>query len=931
MALKVVVYLILIPKKSNKGLIKVLMTLAFIYTKIKKNKITSSFLSNCLVFLFAHAFIYCFFSLSSFAQIDEKSPFYHLEKGNYNQAIRYAQAALENTNSDLERGQLLIIISRAYRYQDDYSTALNYAVQATTQFDRVENKKDEALLGKAEVFTEIGLLYQNWFSYDKAIENFEKAKQIYQDHLKPKEAVELDRKIAHNQFLNGDYKKSEENYLKILEEDKKTKNKELISFSLGKLAIVSKASNPNNSLNYSIEKYNLEVEKGNNPEQIAFAANNIGYLYRQLEKEKEAVSYFEKALVALQGIDKKDEIILNNLGVTYTALKKYPLAQQYYEEALKINQTKNNNVAIADSYNYLGVNEYLAAHAQEARAKVEKAITISEKNNLQQSLADSYLLLSKIGEYEGDFRQAQEAFKKYTDIKAKLEKEATREKEALQRQRTEAERQENQLVQSENDREQERLRLEKIQSESEKQAKENQLLKSENELQQSQTKNALLQARQTQQVLLLTKNELEAAKRREEIQLLENERQANSAQLREQTLQVEQQKKEKELLKNRNKLQELETEKERLEASKQKSSKYIAYLIAVAATVLFGFALIAFVQNKKKNKKIETQNKVLEQQQQEISIKNDYLQASEEELRQNSEELQTTNEQLILVKMSIEEKNLALGASLSELENQKEIIEKKNHDITSSINYARRIQTAMLPDLNKVKQALPESFIFFKPRDIVSGDFYWFSQISEQKSVIAACDCTGHGVPGAFMSLIGNDVLNETVNARDIHDPEKILHNLHEGVINALNQRATDNRDGMDMTLCVIDKENKKVHFAGAKSEVVYIQNGKPDQLKGGKMPIGGERLDIERTFNNQTVDVTVPTTFYMFSDGFQDQFGGDKGRKYMKKQFREFLVEIHNQPFDEQERILKLEFDAWLGERYNQIDDVLVIGFKVD
>jgi len=906
------------------------MRIAFFTTKIKNNEITYPHKSSCLIFSFISIFIYCFFSLSVVAQIDENSPFYHLEKGNYNQAIRHAQTALENTTDALGRGQLLTVISRAYRYQEDYSTALTYAVQATTQFDRVEKDKEKAALGKAEIFIEIGILYQNWLSYDKAIENFEKAKQIYKANQKDKEVIELNRKIAHNQFLNGEYEKSKNNYVKLLEEDKKTGDKVLISFSLGKLAIVSRINNPENSLKYSIEKYNLEVEKGNNYEQVAFAANSIGYLYRQLGKEKEAISYFEKALEALKKIDKKDEIVLNNLGVTYTALKKYPAAQAQYQKALEINQSKNNVAAIADSYNYLGANEYLAAHDQEAREQVGKAIAIAQKNNQQQALADSYLLLSKIWEYEGDFRQSQEAFKKYTDIKNRLEKEATKQKEELQRQRTDAERQETQLVQYENEREQERLRLEKARSEAEKQAKENELLKSENELRQSETQNAILQREQTQQALLLAKNELDAAKRKEDIQRLEIERQKNNAKLREQALEAEQQKKEKQLLEQQNKFKDLETEKQRLEAARQKSSKYIAYLIAVAAIILFGFALFAFIQNKKKNKKIEAQNALLENQKKEITQKHEELQASEEELRQNSEELQTTNEQLTLVKMNIEEKNLALGASLVELENQKEIIEKKNHDITSSINYAKRIQTAMLPDLARVKKALPESFVFFQPRDIVSGDFYWFSQVSEKKCIIAACDCTGHGVPGAFMSLIGNDVLNETVNARDIHEPDKILHSLHMGVVNALNQRATDNRDGMDMTLCVIDKENKQVHFAGAKNEVVYIQNEEVMQLKGDKMPIGGERLDVERFFHKQTVDIIAPTTFYMFSDGFQDQFGGDRGRKYMKKRFREFLVEIHNQPFEEQEQILKLEFQSWLAGEYSQIDDVLVIGFKV-
>ncbi|WP_291727773.1 tetratricopeptide repeat protein [Bernardetia sp.] len=907
------------------------MRIALLFTRIKNTNITHSPISNFLCSALVCLFIYCFFSLSVVAQVDKDSPFYHLEKGNYQQAISNATTALENTKDAFQKGQLLTVMARAYRYQGDYSKALVYAVQANTQFDRMAEKDEKkSELGKAEVFTEIGLLYQNWLTYDKAIENFDKAKQLYKANQKEKEITELNRKIAHNQFLNGEYEKAEKNYLALLEEDKKTGDKGLISFSLGKLAIVSRNHSLENALKYSIEKYNLEVEKGNNPEQIAFAANSIGYLYRQLEKEKEAVEYFEKALEALQKIDKKDEIVLNNLGVTYTSLKRFSAAKEQYEKALDINLDKNNSSAIAESYNYLGANEYLAAHAQEARVQVGKAITIAQKNNDKQSLAESYLLLSKIWEYEGDFRQSQEAFKKYTSIKTELEKEANKRKEELQKQRVEAERQETQLVQYENEREQERLRLEKVQSEAEKQAKENELLKSENELRQSEIKNARLQQEQTQQALLLAKNKLDAAQRQEEIQRLENERQKSAAELREQTLQAEQQKKEKELLEQKNKLQELETEKERIEKEKQQSSKYIAYLIAIAAIVLFAFALFAFLQNKKKNKKIEAQNALLENQKKEIIQKHEELQASEEELRQNSEELQTTNEQLTLVKMSIEEKNLALGASLVELENQKEIIEKKNHDITSSINYAKRIQVAMLPDLDKIKEALPQSFVFFQPRDIVSGDFYWFSQVSDKKCVIAACDCTGHGVPGAFMSLIGNDVLNETVNARNVHEADKILHDLHSGVVNALNQRATDNRDGMDMTLCVVDKENKQVHFAGAKNEVVYIQNGEVGRLKGDKMPIGGERLDVERFFHKETVDISSPTIFYMFSDGFQDQFGGDKGRKYMKKRFREFLVEIHNQPFEEQERILKLEFDAWLSGKYQQVDDVLVIGFKV-
>ena len=364
---------------------------------IKDNEITY-FVKNRTAFAFIpiYFFLYFLFCFSILAQVDENSPAYHLEKGNYNQAIQHAQMALRNNKDAFQRGQLLTLISRAFRYQQDYSMALSYAIQATTQFDRVEQEREKATLGKAEVFTEIGMLYQNWLSYDKAIENFEKAKQIYKTNQKEREVIELNRKIAHNQFLNGDYEKSEKSYAKLLEEDRKTGDQDLISFSLGKLAIVSRVNNPENSLNYAIEKYNLEAKKGNNFEQVAFAANSIGYLCRQVGQEQKAISYFEKALEALNKINIKDKIILNNLGVTYTALKKYDAAKQYYEEALKINRSKKDIVAIVEFYNYLGANEYLAAHAQEARVQVEKAISIAEKENQQQTLADSYLLLSKI-------------------------------------------------------------------------------------------------------------------------------------------------------------------------------------------------------------------------------------------------------------------------------------------------------------------------------------------------------------------------------------------------------------------------------------------------------------------------------------------------------------------------------------------------------
>jgi GAF domain-containing protein len=286
----------------------------------------------------------------------------------------------------------------------------------------------------------------------------------------------------------------------------------------------------------------------------------------------------------------------------------------------------------------------------------------------------------------------------------------------------------------------------------------------------------------------------------------------------------------------------------------------------------------------------------------------------------------------------------------------KAIIEKKNEDITSSINYAKRIQDASLPRMEKIKKMLPQSFLLFKPREIVSGDFYWCTQTEpkpiydevteyEQKRqtvigfepakvLITAVDCTGHGVPGAFMSLIGNNLLNEIVFSKGITSPEIILQELHKGVRNALQQAETDNKDGMDMALCVVDAENKIVEYAGAKNPLIYIQNGQLFEIKADKMPIGGSQKEKERTFTKHTIHINTPTTFYVFTDGFQDQFGGPDGRKFMIKYMKELFLEIHNKPMEEQHSVLKHAIEEWMTyhphEPQRQIDDILVISFKV-
>jgi serine phosphatase RsbU (regulator of sigma subunit)/ABC-type amino acid transport substrate-binding protein len=283
-------------------------------------------------------------------------------------------------------------------------------------------------------------------------------------------------------------------------------------------------------------------------------------------------------------------------------------------------------------------------------------------------------------------------------------------------------------------------------------------------------------------------------------------------------------------------------------------------------------------------------------------------------------------------------RNLAIYATIAiqnaqvlrQVEDQKKEIELQKNDITASIDYARQIQDAMLPTSENIQQYLPESFVLFKPRDIVSGDFYYFStNTTNHKMVLAAVDCTGHGVPGAFMSLIGNDILNGIVEQEGITKADIVLNKLHRGVRNSLNQYNSSNRDGMDISLCVIDKQANTVEFAGAMNSLVYIQNGELKRLIGDKVPIGGEQREVNRKFYSHTIDISIPTTLYLYSDGYQDQFGGKDNRKFMAPRFRELLHSIHQKPMTEQKTMLESTLDNWQQDN-EQLDDILVIGVQV-
>ncbi len=289
--------------------------------------------------------------------------------------------------------------------------------------------------------------------------------------------------------------------------------------------------------------------------------------------------------------------------------------------------------------------------------------------------------------------------------------------------------------------------------------------------------------------------------------------------------------------------------------------------------------------------------------------------------------------QLIEEKRILEEKvrqrTAKIEAQKEELATQNEKIAEQHKNITDSIYYAQRIQRAILPPIEQIAEVVDDYFVLYRPRDIVSGDYYWATRINHL-TIIVAADCTGHGVPGAFMSMLGIAFLNEIVNKEAIVKPDMILNRLREQVIKQLHQtgKEGESKDGMDVSLYVIDHNIMKLQFAGAYNPLYIIRNNDVITLKADRMPIG-YYIKKDEPFTMQEIELKKGDCLYNSSDGYPDQFGGEDGRKFMSKNFRELLLEVHQKPMSEQKEILNQRIDKWRGN-IEQIDDIIVIGVRV-
>ncbi|MCU0444099.1 MAG: SpoIIE family protein phosphatase [Microscillaceae bacterium] len=331
--------------------------------------------------------------------------------------------------------------------------------------------------------------------------------------------------------------------------------------------------------------------------------------------------------------------------------------------------------------------------------------------------------------------------------------------------------------------------------------------------------------------------------------------------------------------------------------------------ISLIGSMMF-FALRYFIIINRKDK---TMNQVLEQQKIEFKEKNEEITAYAEQIQAQNRMIQSINDIL---------------------DRQKKILEHKNTAWTESINYAQRIQRAAFMNPLELEEYFKDGFIFFKPKDIVSGDFYWFTEVEKNNSIykiLVVADCTGHGVPAALMTLMGQDFLEKAVLFKKIVSPARILYELESKVATRLNSNNTHNPidDGMDIGVLMIDETNQKIVFAGAKSDLWYTQDGELLELRGSLYPIGGTQYRTTKVFEEKILPLTAGTRFYLTTDGFKDQFGGHFNKKYLKRRLKELIHTHAHLDFNTQKVKIATEFEEWQGLNI-QTDDVLVVGLEV-
>lgn len=956
-----------------------------------------------------------------------------LDEGSYEKASERASKAFtiaNKTELSIYKGESLLLLGSTFHARKEYATALDFYLQASSTFEETNNTD---CLHK--IYYRIGLLYKDWEVYEKAIEYFNRS-LMYNDPSSTKSSLTTIQQLAEVNNKLKHYDDALKHYQQLLNQCKKTEDfncqkKFLLEISTTYLA----AGKHEMALQTNLRLLDIEL-LSNDTASLAQTYNNIGFLYRYLNKPEKSLTYFKKS-ISLDSADSESTqkaVTLTNMGVIFQNLEKHEQSLTHFHEAIVIWEAHHNANEISRLYNYIASVHLSKENLEVAKEHLRKAIHLAEESQSGEVLIDSYKLMSDIYKKSGHYKKSYFYFNQYVTLKDSfLAKQISAQEEMLSRQ-YEIEKKEQELKLMSVDKQVQNLNLKKLTADAQKKEKELELLKREKELQASTLQNEKLEKAKTEQSLMIAEQNLLNAQRAKQIALLEKAKQQKEFELKNKELEEERKKDRIRKLELEQKIQK----EQLIDASNRQ--RYLTSILGLAGVVIL-LIVLGFFANRRANRKLKEANLAISTQKKQVETAYENLTTlSEIGQRITStlhfEELMTTisqnlnklmpfstfgiavvtnqgnnlrfnviknnkslypfdlpvnqvthpaakafsdcesillheqtingseafegnrsaiyepliidNQAIGIVTIQNDQSNsysniqrrlfssIASYTSIA-LDNGKayNIIHQKNNHITASIRYAKRIQTAILPDNQAIETLFPESFIIYKPKDIVSGDFYWFSEIESEHAAsgsyqfVAVVDCTGHGVPGAFMSMIGNTLLNELINQKGILEPSSILHQLDLGVKNAVQNQQSNANDGMDICLCRIEKlPNNKVNivFAGAKRPL-YIHN------KEGLKTINGDRLSIGSThksgnFHCKTTQVNQGDMLYLLTDGYIDQANPQRKRLGTER-FHQLLKQHAQLSIQKQKEAFET---ALLEHQQNadQRDDITLVGLKL-
>ena len=743
---------------------------------------------------------------------------------------------------------------------------------ALTQELRSWAQKSKYLLGEGVAALGEAVRWRSQGQYDSALSRAQTALRIFQEKERSDYEGKTQNLIGVIHYAQGQYAEALEAYQKALALYEHTGDSWRMATCYNSIGNIHADQGRYAEALESYQKALTILERIGNQEGMATLYNNIGTIYEGQRRYTEALEAYQKALAIRERIGDQQGIATcrNNIGNIYLAQGRYAQALEAYQKALAIYEHLGNQQRIAVCYQNISsiyIEQQQYAKALEA---LQKALAIQERINDQQRIVISYINIGNLYQAQGLYPIARSYFQKALPIAQSL---------GLQDE------------------------LDDIY------------------LNLAQTDSALAASGLT--------HLWKSAYLHHRLYAAYKDSVRNEESIRKQAQLESQYEYDKKIS-----LLKAQQEKERAlaQAQFQRQKAERNALLAILAVVLLALSTMAYFQIllRRKNRLIQEQAQELQQKNAELQSINQALIESNKIIQAQAEELIAKNSELTTLNAELEATNKALSESYLTIQQQAKELAQKNEEILDSIRYAERIQRAILPSHEKWLRLLPNSFLFYQPKDIVAGDFYWLEE-TDHYIFLAVADATGHGVPGAFVSLVCASALNQALQQEGLNSPAAILTRAKTIVTQVLTQEGAHLRDGMDIALIRLEKNTPaRLTYAGANRPLWIVSSQKElIEIPPTRQPIGF--TDTEKPFEEHEIDLSsrLPAMLYAFTDGFIDQVGGPKGRKLMSKGLREILLEISHKPCPEQEEHLQRFFTAWKGE-WPQLDDVTFIGVRL-